>query len=54
MVPVKPSRNLFYYIPFLGRIAQVGYIKLFIICIFFIILDISLVFFILIVNVWLV
>ena len=35
------------------RLAQVGYIKLFIICIF-IILDISLVCFILIVNDWLV
>ena len=35
------------------RLAQVGYIKLFIMCIF-IILDISLVSFILIVNVWLV
>ena len=37
-----------------ARLAHVRYIKLFIICIFFIILDISLVSFILIVNVWLV
>ena len=36
------------------RLALVGYIKLFIICIFFTILDISLLSFILIVNVWLV
>ena len=36
------------------RLALVGYIKLFIICIFFIVLDISLISFILIVNVWLV
>ena len=36
------------------RLAIVGYIKVFIICIFFIILDISLLSFILIVNVWLV
>ena len=36
------------------RLALVGYIKLFIICIFFIILDISLLSVILIVNVWLV
>ena len=34
--------------------ALVGYIKLLIICIFFIVLDISLISFILIVNVWLV
>ena len=38
----------------MARLVQVGYIKLFIICIFFIILDISLVSFILIVNDWLV
>ena len=36
------------------RLALVGYIKLFLICIYFINLDISLLSFILIVNVWLV
>ena len=44
----------FYMCKMIIRLALVGYIKLFIVCILFIILDISLQSFISIVNVWLV
>ena len=50
----KTSLRHFFMDRTLDRLAQVGYIKSFIICIIFIILDISLVSFILIVNAWLV